>query len=146
MPTTRSAAAAAAAAASLACPAPRAPLRRGFASTVAAAAAAAAAAAEPGSGVRAGVGSTSSSGANSSGSSGAAPAPVPLKYVVQAATRRWFEETLAEARNGDVKQQALVAQMLQQGYGTDRDPAAAARWADKARRRGYRMNGVYCEL
>lgn len=60
--------------------------------------------------------------------------------------RRWFEDALAEARAGDVKQQALLAQMLAEGYGCDRDPVAAAKWADKARARGVRMRGVYDEL
>ncbi|KAI8472363.1 MAG: hypothetical protein J3K34DRAFT_414543 [Monoraphidium minutum] len=83
-----------------------------------------------------------------SSSSGAttAPAPVPLKAVVQAAVRRWFEDTLLEAQRGDVKQQALVSQMFAEGYGCARDPAAAAEWAEKARLRGYKMKGVYCEL
>ena len=48
---------------------------------------------------------------------------------------------------GDVqKQQALLGQMLQEGYGCKADAAAGKEWADKARRRGYRMSGVYCEL
>lgn len=44
------------------------------------------------------------------------------------------------------KQQALLGQMLLEGYGCDRDAAAGKEWADKAKRRGYRMDGVYCEL
>ena len=44
------------------------------------------------------------------------------------------------------KQQALIGQMLMEGYGCERDPAAGKEWADKARRRGYRMAGVYSEL
>ena len=47
---------------------------------------------------------------------------------------------------GVQKQQALLGQMLQQGYGCKADVAAGKDWADKARRRGYRMSGVYCEL
>ena len=39
-----------------------------------------------------------------------------------------------------------MGQMLMEGYGCERDPAAGKEWADKARRRGYRMAGVYCEL
>jgi TPR repeat protein len=60
--------------------------------------------------------------------------------------RRWFEDTLAEAQRGDVKQQALLAQMYAEGYGTPVDLKAAAEWAERARSRGYRMKGVYCEL
>lgn len=37
--------------------------------------------------------------------------PIPLKYVVQEAVKRWFEDTLLEAQRGDVKQQALVGEM-----------------------------------
>ncbi len=44
------------------------------------------------------------------------------------------------------KQQALLGQMLMEGYGCERDAAAGKEWSDKARRRGYRMAGVYCEL
>ena len=44
------------------------------------------------------------------------------------------------------KQQALLGQMLLEGYGCDPDPVAAKEWIDKARRRGYRMSKVYCEL
>lgn len=50
------------------------------------------------------------------------------------------------ACGGVQKQQALLGQMLQQGYGCKADVAAGKDWADKARRRGYRMSGVYCEL
>ncbi|KAK9808543.1 hypothetical protein WJX73_006849 [Symbiochloris irregularis] len=70
----------------------------------------------------------------------------PLSMVVTDAVRRWFVETSKEASKGDVKQQALVGQMLCEGYGCNPDPAAGREWIDKARRRGYRMSGVYCEL
>lgn len=39
------------------------------------------------------------------------PEPIPLKYVVQEAVKRWFEDTLLEAQRGDVKQQALLGEM-----------------------------------
>ena len=44
------------------------------------------------------------------------------------------------------KQQALLGQMLLEGYGCEADPVAAKEWIEKARRRGYRMSRVYCEL
>ena len=44
------------------------------------------------------------------------------------------------------KQQALLSQMLTEGYGCAPDPEAAASWAARARRRGYRQDGVYCRL
>lgn len=82
----------------------------------------------------------------SSGSGASGAAPVPLKAVVHAAVARWFQDTLAEAQRGDTKQQALLAQMLAEGYGCERNAKAASEWAAKAERRGYRMKGVYCEL
>ncbi|KAL6762455.1 hypothetical protein V8C86DRAFT_2518222 [Haematococcus lacustris] len=72
--------------------------------------------------------------------------PVPLKYVVQEAVKRWFEDTMQEAQRGSVKEMALLGQMYQEGYGVQRDPRAAKEWIDKASARGYRMQGVYCEL
>ncbi|KAG2453304.1 hypothetical protein HYH02_001530 [Chlamydomonas schloesseri] len=74
------------------------------------------------------------------------PEPIPLKYVVQEAVKRWFEDTLLEAQRGDVKQQALVGEMYKEGYGCQKDPRAAKEWSDKAAARGYKMQGVYCEL
>ena len=44
------------------------------------------------------------------------------------------------------KQQALLGQMLTEGYGCTADAAAGKDWTDKARRRGYKMSGVYCEI
>lgn len=44
------------------------------------------------------------------------------------------------------KQQALLGQMLLEGYGCEQNQSAARMWVDKAKRRGYRMAGVYCEL
>ncbi|PNW75677.1 hypothetical protein CHLRE_12g536500v5 [Chlamydomonas reinhardtii] len=74
------------------------------------------------------------------------PEPIPLKYVVQEAVKRWFEDTLLEAQRGDVKQQALVGEMYKEGYGCQKDARAAKEWSDKAASRGYKMQGVYCEL
>jgi TPR repeat protein len=69
------------------------------------------------------------------------PRPRPVAQV-----RRWFEDTLQEALCGDAKQQALLSQMYLHGYGCQRDEKAAAEWAERARQRGYRMQGVFCEL
>ena len=44
------------------------------------------------------------------------------------------------------KAQALLGQMLIEGYGCEADPAKGREWAEKARRRGYRMDGVYCKI
>lgn len=75
-----------------------------------------------------------------------APQSAPLALVVSDAVRRWFADAHKEAQKGDVKQQALLGEMMREGYGCDRDPAGGQEWADKARRRGYSMSGVYCEL
>ncbi|GAX72655.1 hypothetical protein CEUSTIGMA_g111.t1 [Chlamydomonas eustigma] len=72
--------------------------------------------------------------------------PVPLKYVINEAVKRWFEDTLEEALRGDVKQQALLGQMYAEGYGCEKDPKASKEWIERASSRGYRMQGVYCEL
>lgn len=80
------------------------------------------------------------------------PPPTPLHTPTRDAptatqqVRRWFDDCLVEAQRGDVKQQALVSEMLKSGYGCEPDAAAAAKWAEKARARGYSMKGVYCEL
>lgn len=71
---------------------------------------------------------------------------MPLKMVVTEAVKRWFEDTHQEAQRGDVKQQALLGQMYAEGYGCEKDSKAAKEWTDKAATRGYRMQGVYCEL
>lgn len=42
--------------------------------------------------------------------------------------------------------QALLAQMLAEGYGCKQDLEESRRWAERARSRGYQMSGVYCEL
>jgi len=70
----------------------------------------------------------------------------PLSDVVADGVHRWFQETLREAQRGDVKHQALLGEMLLEGYGCEPDPVAARAWAEKARKRGYRMRKVYCEL
>lgn len=74
------------------------------------------------------------------------PQSAPLALVVTDAVRRWYADAHREAHKGDIKQQALLAEMMREGYGCERDPAGGQDWADKARRRGYRMSGVYCEL
>ena len=62
------------------------------------------------------------------------------------AVKRWFDDTYTEATRGDVKQQALLGQMYAEGDGCEKDPKAAAEWTQRAGNRGYKMQGVYCEL
>lgn len=47
---------------------------------------------------------------------------LPLSLVVSDCVKRWFHDTLKEAKNGDVSMQVLVGQMYFSGYGVARDP------------------------
>lgn len=88
----------------------------------------------------------SSSGRVSSTGEVRLQASAPLSAVVTDAVQRWHMETSKEALKGDVKQQALLGQMLAEGYGCEPNAATSKIWIDKARKRGYRLAGVYCEL
>jgi hypothetical protein len=46
----------------------------------------------------------------------------PLSKVVADCTKRWFQETLKEAKGGDSSMQLLVGQMYYSGYGVPKDP------------------------
>ncbi|XAR65995.1 hypothetical protein NMG60_11012028 [Bertholletia excelsa] len=46
---------------------------------------------------------------------------VPLAAVVSDCVKRWFEDTLKEAKAGDGAMQVLVGQMYYSGYGAPRD-------------------------
>ncbi|KAF8041967.1 hypothetical protein BT93_A0536 [Corymbia citriodora subsp. variegata] len=48
-------------------------------------------------------------------------ARVPLSEVVSDCVKRWFKDTLKEAKAGDVNMQVLVGQMYYSGYGIPRD-------------------------
>lgn len=45
-----------------------------------------------------------------------------LSQVVSDCVRRWFQETLKEAKSGDLSMQVLVSQMYNTGYGVPVDP------------------------
>jgi len=45
----------------------------------------------------------------------------PLSEVVADCVRRWFQDTLKEAKSGDVNMQVLVSQMYHSGYGVPKD-------------------------
>lgn len=47
---------------------------------------------------------------------------LPLSQVVSDCVRRWFQETLKEAKSGDLSMQVLVSQMYNTGYGVPMDP------------------------
>jgi len=46
----------------------------------------------------------------------------PLAKVVADCAKRWFQDTLKEAKAGDTGMQVLVGQMYNSGYGVPRDP------------------------
>ncbi|KAK2079463.1 hypothetical protein QBZ16_003155 [Prototheca wickerhamii] len=72
--------------------------------------------------------------------------PKKLSVVLADALERWYAETERDAYRGDLKAAALLGQMLMEGYGCKADPERGQEWIDKARRKGYRMRRVYCEI
>nr|GEW58303.1 hypothetical protein [Tanacetum cinerariifolium] len=62
-----------------------------------------------------------SGGAASSGGGGGGQR-LPLSAVVSDCVRRWFQDTLKEAKAGDLSMQVLVSQMYFHGYGIPKDP------------------------
>lgn len=46
---------------------------------------------------------------------------MPLAEVVSDCVKRWFQDTLREANNGDIAMQVLVGQMYSSGYGVAKD-------------------------
>lgn len=46
----------------------------------------------------------------------------PLSLVVTDCVKRWFQDTLKEAKAGDIAMQVLVGQMYFSGYGVTKDP------------------------
>ncbi|CAJ1857964.1 unnamed protein product [Sphenostylis stenocarpa] len=58
----------------------------------------------------------------------------PLAKVVADCAKRWFQDTLKEAKAGDTAMQVLVGQMYNSGYGVPRDPKKGHVWISKASR------------
>ncbi|KAK7339991.1 hypothetical protein VNO77_20682 [Canavalia gladiata] len=59
---------------------------------------------------------------------------VPLSAVVADCVKRWFKDTLKEAKAGDINMQVLVGQMYFSGYGVSRDVQKGRFWLTKASR------------
>ncbi|KAJ0979276.1 hypothetical protein J5N97_014750 [Dioscorea zingiberensis] len=55
-----------------------------------------------------------------------------LSDVVSDCVKRWFQDTLKEARDGDTAMQVLVGQMYHNGYGVPRNDQKAKVWLTKA--------------
>lgn len=60
------------------------------------------------------------------------PSRLPLADVVSDCVKRWFQDTLKEAKAGDITMQVLVGQMYQNGYGIPRDPHKGRAWISRA--------------
>ncbi|XAR55772.1 hypothetical protein NMG60_11035972 [Bertholletia excelsa] len=56
----------------------------------------------------------------------------PLSRVVSDCVKRWFEETLKEAKAGDISMQVLVGQMYYNGYGVTKDAHKGKIWMTRA--------------
>ncbi|KAE8692791.1 Iron regulated 1 protein [Hibiscus syriacus] len=59
---------------------------------------------------------------------------LPLSEVVSDCLKRWFKDTLKEAKGGDVNMQVLVSQMYYSGYGVPRDAQKGRIWMTRASR------------
>ncbi|XP_047334899.1 uncharacterized protein LOC124938498 [Impatiens glandulifera] len=70
-------------------------------------------------------------GANSN-SKDSIPNRFPLAVVVSECAKRWFMDTLKEARAGDTAMQMLVGQMYSSGYGVQKDARKGRAWMDEA--------------
>ncbi|XP_076932068.1 uncharacterized protein LOC143597448 [Bidens hawaiensis] len=75
-------------------------------------------------------------GSNSGGGGGSSGGErrLPLSDVVSDCSRRWFQDTLKEAKAGDLSKQVLVAQMYFNGYGIPKDHQKAKIWMTRAAR------------
>ncbi|XP_076938412.1 uncharacterized protein LOC143606563 [Bidens hawaiensis] len=59
---------------------------------------------------------------------------IPLADVVLECSRRWFQDTLKEAKAGDISMQVLVGQMYCSGYGVVKDAQKGQAWISRASR------------
>ncbi|KAK9168006.1 hypothetical protein Syun_000146 [Stephania yunnanensis] len=57
---------------------------------------------------------------------------LPLSFVVSDCVGRWFQDTLKQAKDGDVSMQVLVGQMYYTGYGIPKDDSKGRAWIAKA--------------
>ncbi|KAJ6909882.1 hypothetical protein NC652_020783 [Populus alba x Populus x berolinensis] len=60
---------------------------------------------------------------------------VPLGLVVSDCAKRWFQDTLKEAKTGDITMQVLVGQMYFNGYGVPKDVEKGSDWMSRASKR-----------
>ncbi|KAF3544644.1 hypothetical protein DY000_02002087 [Brassica cretica] len=65
-------------------------------------------------------------------SSGSSRRSVPLSAVVSDCAKRWFEDTLEEAKAGNITMQVVLGQMYNSGYGVPKDARKGRVWITKA--------------
>lgn len=70
---------------------------------------------------------------------------LPLSDVVSDCLRRWFQDTLKEAKAGDLSMQVLVAQMYFNGYGIPKDAQKVWFWHLKVKTLLW-FFWVFCEF
>lgn len=58
----------------------------------------------------------------------------PLSAVVSDCAKRWFQDALKDAKNGDIGMQVLVGQMYTSGYGIVKDEQKGRAWINRASR------------
>ncbi|CAH8310594.1 unnamed protein product [Eruca vesicaria subsp. sativa] len=59
---------------------------------------------------------------------------VPLSAVVADCAKRWFQDTLEEAKAGNITMQVVLGQMYNSGYGVPKDARKGRVWITKASR------------
>ncbi|KAJ7963902.1 Sel1-like [Quillaja saponaria] len=64
---------------------------------------------------------------------------IPLAQVVSDCVKRWFLDTLKEAKAGDRSMQILVAQMYNSGYGVPQDLRKGRAWTERASRHPHAL-------
>ncbi|KAL2896209.1 putative sel1-like repeat-containing protein L18 [Bienertia sinuspersici] len=67
----------------------------------------------------------------------------PLSMVVSDCVKRWFQDTLKEAKAGDTAMQVLVGQMYNSGYGVRKDLVKGRNWitaASKGRSSAWKVS------
>ncbi|CAA3033008.1 uncharacterized protein LOC111368525 [Olea europaea subsp. europaea] len=57
---------------------------------------------------------------------------LPLAEVVADCVKRWFQDTLKEAKAGDTAMQVLVGHMYCSGYGVPKDTQKGRAWINRA--------------
>ncbi|KAF5476351.1 hypothetical protein F2P56_008077 [Juglans regia] len=71
---------------------------------------------------------------NNNDSSNSSNNRLPLSEVVSECVKRWFKDTLKDAKAGDINMQILVGQMYYSGYGVPRDAQKGRVWITRASR------------